>query len=328
MLSVYLDVRPEGEKPETRGDLVKLRARLHQIALTLGPRGPQVDAFQHEIARLQAQLAQPLSGEAQGLALFVEPDRCQAFPVAVPFTFEVAFASTPRLYQLARLLDDQETAVVALLDHQTARIFALRLGDIQEVERLKTEARAMRYMHAGGRGEWHHQHHEAEHQRQFAREIAHAIDEVVTTEAAQHLYVLGQEDAIALVRVELPATLHARLATFTMPLAIESMPETVRQMVLPVLEHTEEVDSQAIADQVLAAVRAHGLGEIGQVAVQTALREGKVAVLVLTQTAPLSAASRDTLVQLAVQTGAHVEVEAEHAALQEAGGVGALLRYH
>jgi hypothetical protein len=327
MLSVYLDIRPQGEQPEARGDLVRLRARLHAIAHTLGPRGPQVTAFQQEVAMLQAYLAQPLPGDAAGVALFVQPDRCDVLPAAVPFTFEVAFAPTARLYQLARLLDDHETAVVALIDHQTVRIFALRLGGIHEVERLRTEARAMRYLHAGGRGEWHRAHHEAEHQRQFAREIAQAINDVMTAEAGQHLILLGQEDAIAGVRAELSPALSTMLTTFSLPLAIDSLPQTVQQIVAPVLEQTEEEDSQALADRVLAGVRVHGLGVVGYPAVQAALRAGQVAVLVLTPNAPLSAASRDTLVQLAVNTGAHVEAVAQHEALQAAGGVGALLRY-
>ena len=53
ILSIYLDLHLEGERPEVHPDLVHLRSRLHAIEQTLWPRGPQFDDFQADVAQVE-----------------------------------------------------------------------------------------------------------------------------------------------------------------------------------------------------------------------------------------------------------------------------------
>ncbi|HEX6820406.1 MAG TPA: hypothetical protein VF120_18660, partial [Ktedonobacterales bacterium] len=70
-----------------------------------------------------------------------------------------------------------------------------------------------------------------------------------------------------------------------------------------------------------------GLGVIGAQETRDALSHGQAETLVLASEAPLVANERNELVHLAATSGAGVETVKGHNALNEAGGVGALLRY-
>ncbi len=49
------------------------------------------------------------------------------------FENQVTVAPQPDLFQLARLVDEHETAVVAVVDSNTSRVFVTRRGILREV---------------------------------------------------------------------------------------------------------------------------------------------------------------------------------------------------
>jgi stalled ribosome rescue protein Dom34 len=78
----------------------------------------------------------------------------------------------------------------------------------------------------------------------------------------------------------------------------------------------------------MEAVQAQGLGVSGLEEIRDVLTHGQGDVLLLADEASLDEQTRSDLVRLATLSGAEVEIVKGHAALQEMGGVGALLRYH
>ncbi len=103
--------------------------------------------------------------------------------------------------------------------------------------------------------------------------------------------------------------------------------DVVAQAIAPILAEAEAASEQSIADELIAEVHKGGLGVIGYEHTRTALEHGQGDVLALTAASELDDEQRNTLVRLAVTTGADVEVVAQHPELQRLGGVGALLRY-
>ncbi len=137
VLSIYLDMQPQetGARPALRSGLVVLKDRLREIEKTFPPRGDDLDSFKADAARVERYLKEELAPATQGLAVFACSGRelFETVEVGVPFENQVSVGPMPDLYQLVRLLDEHETALVAVVDTNTARIFATRVGIMEEI---------------------------------------------------------------------------------------------------------------------------------------------------------------------------------------------------
>ena len=130
VLSVYLDMRPHGDSPAIRPSLIVLTDRFRQLEKTLLPRGAELDNFRLDASRVQRYLDEHAGVWLQGVAIFVcnSHQLFEVIETGVPFENRVVLEPVPDLFQLARLVDEQETAVVALVDTNTTRLFVTRSG--------------------------------------------------------------------------------------------------------------------------------------------------------------------------------------------------------
>jgi peptide chain release factor subunit 1 len=331
VISAYLDLRPQatGQNPAVRSGLIVLKDRLREIEKTLGPRGEALESFQADAARIESYLEEQLSPAAQGLALFACADRelFEAVESGVAFENQVAVGPAPALFQLARLLDEQETAVIALVDTNTARLFVTRLGRLEEVGGPDDDSVHYRKRSTGGWSEARYQRHIDKHRADFAREAAVEIERLVDQEGAVRLILAGDEVAIPTLQEALSPNL-AQLAADEVPrVDIRASRDELEQTVASILAQAESEAALGTADRLVGAVRADGLGVAGLERTRRALEYGQADVLVLADKAELRADARDELIRRAAQTGAEIEVVEGHEALERLGGVGALLRY-
>jgi peptide chain release factor subunit 1 len=331
VVSVYLDMRPaapgSGDRPEARpGDIV-LKDRLRQIEKSLLPRGPGLDSFVADRARIEAEAGGDLAGVA-GLAIFA----CHAgslFEVVrsgTPFSSRVVYGPRPALFQLARLVDEFEPAVVAVADTNTLRLFVVQFGGIHEVGGRDEESIHFQKRATGGWSQARYQRHIEKHREDFAREAVQVIRDLVVEENATRLVLAGDEVVIPLLEGALPRDLLDRLAGDALRIHIRATREEVAAEVAQVLAAAEERDSLAVADALVAEFLADGLGVAGTADSRHALETGAGDVLVIADGFE-PAEVRNELTRLAVQTGAQVEVVAGHEGLDALGGVGVLLRY-
>jgi stalled ribosome rescue protein Dom34 len=245
----------------------------------------------------------------------------------VPFEDQVTVAPQPDLFQLARLVDEHETAVVAVVDSNTSRLFVTRRGMLREVGGADEDPKYYRTRPmVGGLNQASYQRHNANLRAQFARETAAELARLVDAEEASRVVLAGDEVAIPLLRDALSPRV-ADLVKDVLRLDIRAPLDTVAEEVKQVLGAADAEDAQTTADQLLAAVRAGGLGVAGLDETRAALEHGQVDELVLDPAAELDEATRGELVRLAQLTSATIEVVERHDGLQRLGGVGALLRY-
>lgn len=331
VLSVYLDLRPQatGENPAVRSGLIVLKDRLRQLEKTLLPRGPALDSFRSDAARIQRYIEEHLPTSAQGLAVFACAGR-DVFEVvesAVAFDNEVAMGAVPDLFQLARLIDDYETVVVGVVTSNTARLFVMRAGHLEEQSGLRDDP--IHYTQTRGRppNVTRYQRHVANHRAEFARESAREIERLVDEEQAVRVILAG--NAVALPTLQEALSPRIRDLTHVEPLRMDprALSDEVKREVADLIAQAEMEDDHAIADQLVEAVQADGLGVDGLERTRSALEHGQVDVLVLDEEVPLDPETRNELIRLAATTGADVEVVQQHEALSNLGGVGALLRY-
>ncbi len=328
MLSVYLDLRFDLGTP-VRPGLTVLKDRLRDIEKTLWPRGEAYDEFTADVAVLDAYLESEVPESAQGLVMFISAHRNLAisFSPETPVENHIAFDALPHLFYLARLVEDRVTAVVALLDSETARLFVASDGDVTEVEDEHTDAAGFRALYHGREGIKHYERHVSQHRQDFAREIADAITQLAQREAAQNIYLIGQDEPVALVRVELEPLIAERFPGRSPRLSIQANSSAVRTLVEPLLEQIESEREKTQADLLIDAIRAHGLGVAGTDQTRQALERGQVETLIITEDSMLSDVERDAFTRMAITTDARIEIIPHHDGLRQFGGVGALLRY-
>jgi hypothetical protein len=137
VLSVYLDMRPHatGNSPAVRAGTVILKNRLREIEKTYLPRGAELDSIRADAERIERYLQVEYDVASDGLALFAcaGRDMFEVVEAGTPFEDQVTVAQQPDLFQLARLVDEHETAVVAVVDSNRSRLFVTRRGVLREV---------------------------------------------------------------------------------------------------------------------------------------------------------------------------------------------------
>jgi peptide chain release factor subunit 1 len=358
VLSIYLDMRAQatGESPGRRASLTVLRDRMREIERTYWPRGEDFDSVRADMDRVQQFLDTSFDPAAHGLAVFA----CSAVGLwetveaGVPFRDSVSVGPTVDLFQLARLVDEHETAVVALVDTNTARLFVTRTGRLTEVSELDEPTDSFRKRSIGGWSQARYQRHIDKHIADFARGTAAAIEELVDREDARRLVLAGDEVAITPLLDAMPAAVRQRVGD-VLRVDIRAPRDDLAAEVRMVLREAEADDSASVADAVIAAVRSGGLGVTGVDDTRRALEAGAVDVLVLSavpgtppdrsdahdarnladrgetreedEAGGVDLDTRNELARLAAATAADIEVATGHPALDHAGGVGALLRY-
>ncbi|HZC05217.1 MAG TPA: host attachment protein [Ktedonobacterales bacterium] len=332
VLSVYLDWRPEatGERPGVRAARVILRDRLHEIERALWPRGAAYDSVQADVTRIQRYLDDQASASAEGVAVFAcgPLGLFETLEAGVPFETEVVALATPNLYQLARLLDDQETVVVALMDSVTARLFVSQRGLLRELKRLSTDPKFFSMIKgAVAMEQAHYQRYALTKRARFAEEIASALSQLVKETGAKEVILAGEEVALATLRPTLAPEV-ARLVTAVTPrMDMQATPNDIREVIEPITREVEAEQEHSEVERLLSETLAGRLGVAGLHRTRAALEMGQVNTLLLLVNAPLSAEERSDLIALATNTGADTQIVESSPGLEELGGVGALLRY-
>jgi len=331
VLSVYLDMRPHatGGRPALRDGVLMMGDRLREIEKTFGPRGHDLDSFRMDVARIEEYLQHEFPVSAQGLAIFACAARglFETVEAGVPFEHQVTIGPVPDLFQLARLADDQETAVVGVVNFHTARLFVMRTGFLREIAGTGDTSVHYRKTMLGGLNQKRYQRHVENHRAEFAREAAAELERVVEHEDADRVILAGNESALPLLLDALSPRVSELVHGQIVRVDVRAPRDAVAREIEPILAQAEAEEGLSLADQLVTAVRSGGLGVDGLERTRAALEHGQVDVLLLDADAPLGDTDRNELIRLAAGTGADVEVVQGHAVLRELGGVGALLRY-
>lgn len=331
VLSVYLDMSPHmsGKQPWQRTSTPVLRDRLREIERTLLPRHPALDDYRKDAEKIQLYLENHAEPWLQGVAIFA----CNAhglfetLETGVTFQNQIAFEPYPDLFQLARLLDEQETVVTAVVDTNTTRLFVTRRGFLEEVAGPDDSPFGYGKRNTGALNKARY-HRRAENKRkEFAREAAKAIEDLVRQEGARRVILAGDAVAVPLLHKELSHDIEPMVHEEILNLDIRTPRHIVHEEIKPILEYMEREASHSEADNLVEEVRANGLAVSGIQETLDALDHGQADVLVLANDAPLDEKTRSKLVHKAANMGTKIETVEGHPILPEMGGVGALLRY-
>jgi hypothetical protein len=332
VLSVYLDWRPEahGERPGARAARVLLRDRLHEIEQAFWPRGAAYDAAQADAARIERYLDEQAAPSAEGLAIFAcgPLGLFETLEAGVPFQTEVTALAMPNLYPLARLLDDQEAAVVVVADSNTARLFVSQRGLLREMKGLNEDPKFFRAVKgAVAMDQAHYQRYAQTQRRHFAEDVAQQIDKLVKESDAAQVILAGDDSTTAMLKAALTPDVLPITQAIPLHMAIDTPRDEVWEEVEPIMRAVEAEQERTVIERLLSEALAGRLGVVGLEQTRAALEMGQVDTLVMLADAPLTPERRSELISLASQSDAETQIVEASPELARLGGVGALLRY-
>lgn len=332
VVSAYLDWRPEatGERPAIRVARVVLKDRLRQIGRTFWPRGAAYDAIVEGAARIERYLDEQAPVSAEGLAIFVcEPlGLFETLESGAPFTTEVTVGATPNLYPLARLLDDQETAIVAVVDSHAARLFVSHRGLLRELNGLTRDPKYFHHMKgAVAMNQAHYQRYALTQRAHVAEEVARELDKLVSETGATQVILAGEDAATATLKAALTPHVAALVTSLPQHIDFGANRDAIWDEVEPIIREVAAERDRSLVERLMAEALAGRLGVVGVEETRDALAAGQVNTLILLDHANLPDELRNQLIGLAMKTGAEVDIVDDSVALAPLGGVGALLRY-
>lgn len=333
VLSVYLDMRPQatGRNPGVRSGEIVLKDRLHEIEKTYLPRGTDLDSFRVDREKIINFVENQMARATSGLAIFAcsAIDLWETVEVGAEFQNEVSVGPVPALYQLARLLSDHETAVIAVVNTNTARFFVTSFGKLKEVDAPNDpDTEAYNKTKGGGWNQARYQRIVDNTREAFSKEVAADLEALVKDADAKHLVIAGDEIAMTPLQNNLSPAVRELLYPEILRIDEKAPRLDIKERISGILAKIENENELSQVDRLLGAVRGDGLGVLGASATRQALKNGQVETLFLdTNSDGSSHDERNELIRQAAITGAKVEMVEGNQKFAAMEGVGALLRY-
>lgn len=333
VLSLYLDMRPQatGGNPGIRSGEIVLKDRLHEIEKTYLPRGADLDSFLADREKIENFVANEMSPATSGLIIFAcsAKNLWEIMEVGAELENEVAVGGVPALFQFAKLLGDYETAVVAVVNTNTARFFVTNYGKLRETDAPDDPNTELYHKTSGGG--WNQLKYQriVENKRdEFSKEVVKDLEELVKKVNAKNLIIAGDEIAMTLLQNHLSPQTKEILYSEILRIDEKAPRLDIKEDVRRILAKIEEDKARSHVEKLIGAMRGDGLGVAGIKATKQALENGQVEILLLDPQAKiLDSDTRNEMIRLAETSGATVEMIEDNEKFAAMQGIGGLLRY-
>lgn len=349
VLSVYLNTDPSTSSADA------YRLRLRQMLKKYEDSMPQ------DTAAIERYVAHEYDWSGRSLALFsrAEDGFMRAFPLQVPLRDRARALKRPYVKPLADVLDNFGHYGVALVDQQNARLFHFHLGTLMEEESLEGEAirrtKVGGSQMPGGRGSASLSAHYVDEvtDRNLKGATKHA-SRFFQEKNVRRVLIGGTDETVARFIENLPKKWRS-LVVGTFPVDMNSGPAQILEQALKVAQAAEHEKEARLVTSIVTAAAKGREGVVGLDETLGAVHVGRVQTLAISdgfratgyrcngcdyisgfklEACPFCGGDFETIqdaVELAVskvmEQGGDVEVVRDNSALEEAGNIGALLRY-
>jgi len=311
-----------------------------------------------DIEKLEAFVISNKREFRNGLAIIASSEKSfwKEYHLAVPVKNRIAVEKTPYIQPLLDILDNYKQYAVILVDKETARLFLVHLGEIEEYGEVHTpdvpgkHKRGGWFTLSGNRFERHIDYHVSLH----IKDVLKKLEPFLSSLRIERIIAGGSDDAVAKLREMLPKAVVERIiGTFRAEMFANV--NDVFEKVKPAINEYESAEKKAVVSELLTAAAKGKNAVVGTENVLSALQEGRVMKLVFVksfedsgyacgncrhlskQKTPACPYCKgvmeevnyliDLAAQKAVEKGAVIEVITDSKELSDAGGIGALLRF-
>jgi peptide subunit release factor 1 (eRF1) len=354
VISVYLDTRWSDEHQRERVRVFVKNESRKAAAMAAGKLEADLAWIEEQAEQL---VTQTLYADARGVALFASQVRGlrEAIPLAAACADAFHVAETPRLRPLIDALGEAPRAAVLFVDGERARFIALTEQKIEDEVVLETSDVVGHHR----RGGWamllqsRYQRHIQEHRARHFEAVATALAAMVEERGLGAVVLAGEPRNLAVFRAHLPSTV-AALISGTVAGAHYEPASALASRALELTRHVAASNQAGTVESVLVEAEGGGRAAASVDAVVEAINRGIVDRLYILRsweepgrlcphcgalqrgsdtacrwcgkpTSPVSLG--EAFVQRVISGDGAVESTREHAGLERAGGVAALLRY-
>jgi peptide chain release factor subunit 1 len=348
MLSVYLNTVPT----EGNADAYKLHLRNMLKEVSLRQDVTVVERyFDHEYER---------SGRSIAIFSCAAKGFFRAYHLAVPIPNQVYVNDRPAVKPLADLLDAFGGYGVVLVDKQGARLFFFHLGELREQEgvlgtTVKHTKQGGASAFPGRRGGVAGQTHYVE--EVVGRNMKECVEFATRFFEDNHVrrvLIGGTDENIAQFRSQLPKAWQS-LVVGTFPMSMTAIHSEVLAKAMQIGQDAEQKREARLVDAVITAAAKGGGGTVGIDATLSAVHDGRVQTLLVSEgysqpgyhckgcgylttvhqkACPMCGGAFEKLqdsvehaVMDVMKSGGVIEVVHDGRALEQAGRIGAILRY-
>src|SRR4030043_1170851 len=278
------------------------------------------------------------------------------FHLSVPIRNEVIVDKTPYIKPLLDILDNYQRYALLLVGRDSARLFLIHLGEIEEYTEVHSADVPGRHKKGGwfALSEKSYERHIDYHVALHLKDVLKQLDTFLSREYVGRLIIGGAEEAVTKVRAMLPQAVADKIiGTFQAEMFAKS--KEILEKVEPILKEFEKKKEAETIDDLLTKTMKNENAVIGIENVLNALQEGRIMKLIFLKDYKQSGLickncgyltiqhiSKcpyckgeiqgvnyivDLAAQKAVEQGAFVEVTDENKKLKESGSIGAFLRF-
>jgi len=294
----------------------------------------------------------------KGLAILSSRERnfWRDFNLSVPVKNEFIVDNTPYIKPLFDIIDTYQRYAILLVDKESARLFIIHLGEIEEYTEVHSADVPGKHKKGGwfALSEKSYERHTDYHVGLHLKDVLKQLDTFLSREYVGRLLIGGSEEAVTKVKAMLPHTIADKIAgTFQTEMFANS--KEILKKVEPVLQVFEEKEETEDINGLLTKAMKNENAVIGIEDVLNALQEGRIMKLIFLKDYKQAGLSCkkcgyltvqdisscpyckgemqkvnyivDLVAQKAVEQGAFVEVASKNKKLEESGSIGAFLRF-
>ncbi len=348
VVSVYLDTN--NRSVSTDAIKLQLRNMLKNTRLSAEKDAKEIERY----------LDHSYAWDTPGLAIFSNSSKAffRAYPTAVSFRNRVRIGHKPYVKPLAHLLDHYAHYGVILIDRVGARFFEYHLGELQATEgsmgegvrKLKKGQGSSAVGMRGGVGGARHEDNVVQHN---FRDAANSAANFFANRSIRRLFLGGTAETVSQFQETLSKQLQSCVAgTFAIDMTANE--SEVRQQTLDMLTEANAKREQRLVQTMLTTEAKGGNAVIGLDDTLQAICDKRVGTLIISDgfnvpgyvqessgfvvanltKSPLTdrelTAVDDVIDTAVIQTmvqGGYVEVVTQNSDLEDAGKIGAILRY-
>ena len=278
------------------------------------------------------------------------------YSLNVPVKNELIVDKTPYAKPLMDILDNYQKYVVLLVDKESARIFAVHLGEIVEYGEVHTPAIPGKHKKGGwfALSQNHYERHIDFHIGIHLKDVVEKLESFMSGEYIGRLIIGGSDEAISIIKGMLHKTILDKVIGYA-KVEMFAKPDEVLKRVEPIVSAYEKKKEEEEVENLIARTLKNENAVLGLDNVVNALQEQRVMKLVFAKDYKASGyncsscgslsvqkidpcplcngkmESVDYMVDLvgqkAIQQSALIEVVSESKKLLDAGGIGAFLRF-
>lgn len=280
-LTVYLDWRPEGQRPATRGAETLFHHQSADLRDKYDRQSAAWDSLNQDIERIKAFLEEDLEPSVHGVVIVANSSRdvFEAFVLAIPVQTDFSVDPTPNLLPLAQVVEDFPRYAVLIADQHDATLSIInRASRIYSVSVEGSDY--PRHHKQGGWSQLRFQNRANVRRQSFARAVAEE-----TRRALQEnnigMLILAAGDVI---KPMLTADFHSEVTERLIGeirLDIRTTESEIIEATMPIVERAERERELQAVKALMDAVGAGNRGVIGPEATLEALSNGQVLTLLM-----------------------------------------------